>query len=202
MKPQDILSTYDRVGPAWAAHRNRALFEKRWLDRLLAYAPLHGPRRRLLDLGCGGGRPIAAYLIDRGVEVTGLDGAASMVELFTRQNPQARAIHADMRGLDLGEQFDALLAWDSLFHLSPEDQRAMFPTFATHAAPRGALMFTSGHKAGEAVGEVEGEPVYHASLDPEEYRTLLDEAGFEVLAFVPEDPDCDYHTVWLARMRG
>jgi hypothetical protein len=48
-------------------------------------------------------------------------------------------------------------------------------------------------------GTVEGQSVYHASLDPEEYRSLLTENGFDVLDFVPEDPDCNGHTVWLAR---
>jgi hypothetical protein len=51
---------------------------------------------------------------------------------------------ADMRTLSLGRAFEGLLAWDSFFHLCPEDQRRMFPVFRKHAAPRAALMFTSG----------------------------------------------------------
>ncbi len=77
----------------------------------------------------------------------------------------------------------------------------MFATFAGHAASRAVLLFTSGPEAGEPIGDVEGEPVYHASLDPGDYELLLGEAGFEVLAFVPEDPDCAGHSVWLARAR-
>ncbi len=95
-----------------------------------------------------------------------------------------------------------ILAWNSFFHLAPDDQRAMFATFAAHSDPRTVLMFTAGPKAGEPVGEVEGTPVYHASLDPSEYRALLDSHGFQVLAFAPEDPDCNGHTIWLARYRG
>lgn len=37
----------------------------------------------------------------------------------------------------------------------------MFPVFAAHAAPGAVLMFTSGPTAGEAIGEWEGEPLYH-----------------------------------------
>jgi len=62
-----------------------------------------------------------------------------------------------------------------------------------------ALMFTSGPAVGEAIGQWQGEPLYHASLDPAEYRTLLDAHGFRVLHHHPEDPDCGGHTVWLAR---
>ena len=62
-------------------------------------------------------------------------------------------------------------------------------------------MFTSGPAYGEAIGEWRGEPLYHASLDPAEYRALLDENDFEVVAHVAEDPACGHHTIWLARLR-
>ena len=59
----------------------------------------------------------------------------------------------------------------------PDDQRAMFTVFAAHAAPSAALMFTSGHSQGHEVGTLCGEPLYHASLDAIEYRSLLYEHG-------------------------
>jgi SAM-dependent methyltransferase len=197
MRPDDILPTYERVGPAWARRRDRSLFERRWLDRMLAYAP----GRRVLDLGCGSGVPIASYLADRRSRITGVDGAEAMLRLFEANLPEAEAIRADMRRLDLGRRFDAIIAWNSFFHLAPEDQRAMFGVFALHAAPRAVLLFTSAPAAGERIGDVGGEPVYHSSLDPDEYEAALAEAGFEMLAFVPEDPDCGGHSVWLARFR-
>lgn len=195
MRPEDILPTYDRVARGYAASRDRTLFERKWLDRMLN----HAPGRRVLDLGCGPGRPIAAYLADRRCTVTGVDGAPAMIALFRQNLPEARAVRADMRGLDLGEKFDIVLAWNSFFHLSPADQHAMFPVFAAHSAPRAVLMFTSGPEASEPIGQVEGEPVYHASLAPNDYRELLDRHGFSVIDFRPEDPACAGHTIWLAR---
>jgi hypothetical protein len=124
-----------------------------------------------------------------------------MVAIFRERLPGHEAVHADMRGLNLGQRFDGIIAWDSFFHLSPDAQRGMFAVFAAHATPGAALMFTSGPAAGEAWGAVGGEPVYHASLDPEEYRELLVGAGFDVLDYRPDDPECDRHTVWLARFR-
>lgn len=76
----------------------------------------------------------------------------------------------------------------------------MFPLFRNHASNGAALLFTSGPSHGEAVGSFEGEPLYHASLDPAEYRALLHENGFAVVEHVVEDPDCGGHTVWLARL--
>ena len=198
MKPEDILPTYERVGPSWAASRTKVLFERPALDRFWSAMP--GPA--LLDLGCGSGDPLALHLAGRGARVTGVDGAVSLVMLFRRMLPEHEAVHADMRTLSLGRRFDGIVAWDSFFHLCPDDQRGMFATFAAHAAPGAALTFTSGPSESESVGSVEGEPVYHASLSPEEYRDLLGRAGFGVLDYRPEDPECDRHTVWLVRFRG
>jgi len=197
--PADILPTYEREALAFQAKRNKSLFEKSSLDRMLGITPRNQSIRTLLDLGCGPGAPIATYLADRGLAITGVDGAATMVELFGATLPNATALHADMRTLDLGQRFDAILAWNSFFHLGKDDQRAMFPIFAAHAAPNAALMFTSGPSDGEVWGHAVTEQVYHASLDPDEYRELFKTNGFKVLSFRPDDPECNGHSIWLAR---
>lgn len=89
----------------------------------------------MLDIGCGSGLPIARELTSRGFEVTGVDGTPTMLAMFQRNLPTSPAHLCDMRQLDVGQRFEGLLAWDSFFHLSPEDQRAMFARFAAHAAP-------------------------------------------------------------------
>jgi hypothetical protein len=60
-------------------------------------------------------------------------------------------------------------------------------------------MFTSGAAHGEAIGLYRDEPLYHASLAPEEYRTLLQSIGFRVAAHIVEDQNCGGSTVWLAQ---
>ncbi|WP_194095800.1 class I SAM-dependent DNA methyltransferase [Marivivens aquimaris] len=200
--PETTLAVYDRIAGDWDRYRDRRLTERAWLDRMLAAAPRNKGKRTVLDLGCGSGRPIATYLADRGAQITGVDGAPRMTELFTHNLPSATVHTADMRGLDLGRTFSAILAWDSFFHLSPADQRQMFAVFAQHAAPDTILMFTSGPDEGVEMGEVVGEAVYHASLSPEAYRDLLTRHGFEELMFKPEDPDCGGHSVWLAKFTG
>ncbi len=197
-RAEDVLDIYQAGALDFAATRSRTLYERRWLDRALARAP----GRSVLDLGCGFGLPIDSYLIDRRCTVTGVDGAGAMLRLFERALPRAEAIHADMRGLWLDRKFDLILAWNSLYHLSPDDQRAMFETFARHAHERTVLLFTSGPDAGEGVGIVGGRPLYHASLSPQEYRGHFAENGFEEVDFVPEDPDCQGHSIWMARYVG
>lgn len=192
-----IVGLYQRHAAAWDRLRAQgSLFEKAWLDRFLA---LLGPHASILDLGCGAALPIAGYLIAQGHSVTGVDSSPPLLEIARARFPAQEWIVADMRTLALGRRFDGILAWDSFFHLTPEDQTAMFPVFQSHASSRGALLFTSGPEHGSVLGEFEGEPLYHGSLDPEEYRTLLTQTGFHVVAHVVEDRTCGDHTLWLAR---
>lgn len=61
------------------------------------------------------------------------------------------------------------------------------------------LLFNSGPSAGEQIGSYQGEPLYHASLNASEYRALLADNGFDVLAHVVADPTCGNRTIWLAQ---
>lgn len=191
-----ILDLYQRRAHDWDRERGRGLFERPWLDR---FATLLPPGGSVIDIGCGAGEPIARHFIEQGFAVTGIDGAPAMIALCRTRFPGGDFLAADMRSLALGRRFDGILAWDSFFHLRPDDQRAMFAVFARHAAPGAALMFTSGPSRGEVIGTFHGEPLYHASLAPEEYRALLAANGFSVVAHVAEDSACGGHTVWLAR---
>jgi len=191
-----VIGFYRRHANDFNAERSRALFEQGWLDRFATALPAGA---RILDLGCGMGEPIAHYLIERRCRLCGIDSSAEMISLSRARFPDHEWQVADMRDLALGRRFDGVLAWDSFFHLSPDDQRAMFMVFRDHAPPGACLMFTSGPAHGEAIGHLWGEALYHASLSVDEYRELLDAHGFAVMDFAVEDPDCDRHTVWLAR---
>lgn len=191
-----IIDLYERHAAAFDRLRGRALVERAWLDRFRA---LVAPGAPILDIGCGSGEPMAEYLIQCGHPVTGVDSSPSLVGLAEKRFPDHAWMVGDMRALDLGRRFAGLVAWDSFFHLSHADQRAMFPRFAAHALPGAALLFTSGTSHGEAMGTFEGEPLYHASLAPEDYRRLLADNGFHVVRHIAEDAACDWHTVWLAQ---
>lgn len=195
----EVVHIYEANAAAFDRDRGRDLMERKYLDALLA--PLAPEPRSVLDIGCGTGEPIARYLIDKGCRLTGIDAATAMTALCAGRFPDMTWITADMRTLDLGQLFDAIVAWDSFFHLTCEAQRGMFPIFRDHIAPRGLLLFTSGPAHGEALGELYGERLYHASLAAEEYRQLLTANGFEVRIHAVEDPDCGGHTVWLAQSR-
>jgi cyclopropane fatty-acyl-phospholipid synthase-like methyltransferase len=200
VESENIVALYERHAEAWVQARllECTLYEKPWLDRFCALLPSGGS---VLDCGCGAGEPIARYLSQCGYAVMGVDSSIAMVRMFQARLPRQRATVSDMRMLRIPENFHGILAWDSFFHLNPSDQRKMFSIFRLHAAPGAALMFTSGPSHGEVVGELEGEPLYHASLDASEYQRLLEEQGFAVVDHQTEDPSCFGRTVWLAQLQ-
>lgn len=191
-----IIGLYERHAGAFDRLRDKTLVEKRWLDQFAALLP---PGATVLDIGCGSGDPIAADLIGRGLALTGVDSSETLVGLCRSRFPAEEWHVADMRQLSLGRRFAGLIAWNSLFHLTMEEQRRMFQRFSEHAAADAALMFTSGPGEGLALGTFEGEPLFHASLSPDAYRRLLADHGFHVVRHCVEDPQCGGATVWLAR---
>ncbi len=190
------LDIYARQAQGWDARRHRIFFERPWLDRLLGPDP---GGLSVLDLGCGAGDPISGYLIEQGCRLTGVDGAAPMLDLAAKRYPQASWILADMRDYQPDQRFDRILSWDGSFHLNQDEQRELLAKLPDWLQPGGALLLTIGHEAGEITGVVEGETVYHASLDPEEYCARLEASGLKVEVLVLQDPAIDFHSLILAR---
>lgn len=195
----EVIDLYSRRAADWDADRRKSLFERPWLEAFLAHIPQDGT---VLDLGCGSGEPIAAWLIAQGRRLTGVDASPGLVDLCRTRFPDHDWIVADMRRLDLGQVFDGVIAWHSAIHLTPDDHERMFEIYARHVSPGGVLMFTSGSDRGETVGEWRGEALYHGSLSLADWRTGLRGAGFEILRHAVDDVDCGGATVWLARRVG
>jgi SAM-dependent methyltransferase len=195
----EVHELYQRVARDYDRDRSRSLMEARYLGDVLSR--LDG-RTRILDLGCGGAEPIARFFIDNGCQLTGVDAAPAMIALCRARFPAVTWLVQDMRTLALNQRFDAIVAWDSFFHLGADDQRGMFPIFEQHIAPQGLLLFTTGPRAGVAIGDLYGHALFHASLDAEEYEQLLTRHGFAVVLHRVEDPDCGRHTVWLAQQQA
>lgn len=192
-----IVGLYQDKAAAWIEDRGVALHsgeggsdEAFWLDRFVEGMPVEAS---LLDVGCGSGWPIGAVLLERGFRVAGVDASQALIAHARETLPTGEWAVADMRRALPDGPFDGVLAWHSLFHLTPEDQRGVLPRLARCLVEGGRLMFTSGPVHGEVIGEWRGEPLYHGSLDPGAYRALLAEAGLIV------DADGAETGVWLAR---
>jgi 2-polyprenyl-3-methyl-5-hydroxy-6-metoxy-1,4-benzoquinol methylase len=192
----NVSETYNRIATWFAANRDQALSERKYLDKLINLA---GRNADVLDLGCGTGLPIMNYLLEKGMNVIGVDASEAMLNIARKNLPDAVLLHEDMRSLVLDRKFDVIIAWHSFFHLPSADQPAMFEVFEQHLQPGGLLVFTSGKEEGESWGMNGGENLFHASLHTAQYRELLGMHHFQVLEYNPDDAECGYATVWLAQ---
>lgn len=193
---KNVFEAYNIIADWFAENRYQGLTEKAYLDRLIE---ITGKGASVLDLGCGTGMPMMSYLSDQGIHVTGVDGSHRILDIAKNNLPSADFVLADMRELSLNRKFDAIIAWHSFFHLPAEDQPSMFDVFKSHLNTNGVLLFTSGKERGEAWGMNGGTNLFHASLDRDQYRSLLEAHGFRVLEYREDDPECGA-TVWMAQL--
>tara|TARA_Y100000588_G_C14268646_1_gene931204 strand:+ start:3500 stop:4108 length:609 start_codon:yes stop_codon:yes gene_type:complete len=192
-----VYQVYDEIFEWIDSHRNKELkMEKFYLNFIQKYTQ---PEANILDVGCGTGEPIARFLLEKGYKLTGVDASKKMIEVCKKRFPDGKWLLADMRTLDLQEQFDAVIAWHSFFHLPHDDQRVTLKLLATFVSQKGLLIFTTGPEYGEVWSDNGGHDLYHASLSSEEYEQILTDNDFKVLTHKIRDPECGDATVWVAQ---
>lgn len=123
--PETLPSQYDDF--AWFYHKYWGSGPLSFVSRalpvlerlLLALVPRGG---RILDLCCGTGQ-LAGELIQRGYQVTGVDGSAEMLKFARHTSPDAEFVQADVRTFALPSLYDgAVCLFDSLNHVMRLDE--------------------------------------------------------------------------------
>lgn len=173
---------YDQIAASWDAMRHTFFrHERDYLDRILEVSP---PGSRILDLGCGTGRPMAEHVLAlaRGHQIVGVDGSRALLAKARERLPQATWIESRVEAFVPTGEFAAAIAWDVLFHLPRELHEGILRRLAGCLRPHGRLMLTSGGSAHPPFTDVMfGHEFYYDSLPPDELRALLPRLGFTIL---------------------
>ena len=179
--------SYDAIASQWQQARLIiSAREQRYLDALMIDLT---PGETVLDLGCGTGRPMAAWFIDQGLHVTGIDQSAEMLALARLAFPQARWLRHSLPELQLAEKFNAIVLWDALFHLPRSHHRLLLERSYNHLLPGGKLMLTSGGSADAAFTDTMFEHrFFYDSLAPDTLQSVLEEIGFHIEVMEVIDP--------------
>ena len=189
------MNPYDSVAREFDTAR-AAFKEKRYLDRLIEGLPRGS---RILDLGCGSGQPITQYLDANGFLVTAVDSSREMLRLARTRVPSAQFIRADIEELALERSYDAVVAWDSLFHIKRERQVAVFERCYALLRTAGGFLLSLGGLAWEGTEEMFGQRFFYSGYAPETSVAMLEAVGFRVAFWEVDDPSSRGHIAVLAR---
>jgi cyclopropane fatty-acyl-phospholipid synthase-like methyltransferase len=195
-----LPNPYDKIAARFVEAR------KPWLEQRYLPALIDGlaPGERVLDLGCGAGRPIAEYLAATRLQVVGVDSSIEMLRLARRNVPGAHLVLADMTEVEVADgSVAAIVAWDSLFHVDRRQHRDMYGKFARWLRPGGRVLFTSGGTGNEGfTSSMFGEEFFYSSYPPDQVAAYLDEAGLVILRRELDEPRDKGHVSFLAEKRS
>ena len=138
----------------------------------------------VLDLGCGTGTPIAREIAVRGHHIVGVDGSAAMLALAQESLPGHRWIHSLMENVEFEESFDAVICWDSLFHLPRTSYAQILGKIHRWLLRGGRMMVSSGGMVESGEGFVDtmfGHEFFYDSLPPAQMVSVMEELGFEII---------------------
>ncbi|ORY10153.1 S-adenosyl-L-methionine-dependent methyltransferase [Clohesyomyces aquaticus] len=185
-----------------------------FLSLTLSHLP---PSSKILDAGCGTGKPVASTLSAAGHSVLGIDISPSMVDRSREAAPDAQFQVADMRTFapegDGEGNFDAVFNILSLFILSREEMENMAKKWASWIKKDGLLFICTiaaedlEHPDGDErqgvtdpdglcvrdIGvQFMGRTVHVTLFTREGWRVLLEGNGFEIVeastqTFVPPE---------------
>lgn len=188
---------YDHIAADFAKMRTVFYKEQKYLDELMTYLQ---PKAHILDVGCGSGHPIASYFIEKGFQVTGIDGSKKLLKIAKEKNPLMEVIYGDVRTIQLIQQYDAIVEWWCLFHVPTSFHETMIVQFSRWIKKDGIVEFTTGDRAYEDTSsDMLNQPLSFYSLDPIVYEQYLQKYGFKILLRESDQPG---HLVWIVQYQG
>jgi cyclopropane fatty-acyl-phospholipid synthase-like methyltransferase len=140
-------------------------------------------RATVLDVGCGAGVPVAKVLA-RNYWVTGVDISAEQVRRARRNVPSGAFLVSDIMGVDFPPaSFDAVVSFYTIFHLPRAEHPELFHRIRRWLKPGGHFLGTLSAQAEENTLDDDffGTQMYWSNFGLDEYRAILEKAGFELL---------------------
>jgi cyclopropane fatty-acyl-phospholipid synthase-like methyltransferase len=157
------------------------------------------PGAKVLDVGCGAGKPIDEYLVKQGIKVTGIDISEAQIELAKKNVPEAAYEVKDMSQLRANEfEVDAVVSFYALFHIPREEHGQIIKKFHSFLKKGGYLLITLGVNNWEGCEEFCGVTMYWSHYGKEQNLELVKESGFKILRAEVDTSGGEEHLVVFA----
>ena len=175
--------SYNQIVAEWSAFRNRCPVNS-CVRELCERLPI---KSRVLDVGCGTGHPIDVYLNDNGFSVVGIDISENMIHEAQKLHLSHAAFEvADYLEFHSAEKFDAIIAFDSIWHIEEARQEQIYRKASSLLNNNGYFLFTHGKKRGTVRGNMYAHEFVYSSLDQDEVKRLLLENGFRIIMWAED----------------
>lgn len=169
--------SYDKICEQWHDYRRKSKINTCIVD----FAKRIKPGGKILDIGCGTGYPIGQYFSDHGFSVTGIDVSKKMLEKAVSLHlPNARFILKGLLEFVPSEQYDGVVAFDSLWYIAKNRQTEIYGLVGSWMKKGAYFLFTHGKTDGEISGEMYGQPFHYSALCVNEVHALLLKNGFRI----------------------
>lgn len=197
-----VRKGYDKIAMRYMEARNQFI-NNRYLERL---DRLLKPGSMILDLGCGAGRPIDRFFINRGHKVIGVDFSQKQIKLAKRNVPQAKYVVKDITDLQKEEyQVDAVVSFYTIIHILRDTHEGLFEKISSFLPKGGLTLVTMGSSEWEGIDDFpgfDGLKLYFSHYGPEKNREIIEKTGFEVILDEIDTSGGGRHQVILARRTG
>jgi SAM-dependent methyltransferase len=179
--PYTAPALFDSLGPAYEEAYSDNPEQTASIEWLLA--ELAKPAR-ILDVGCGTGRPVCATLSEAGHSVLGIDVSRVMISAARERAPKAKFQQVDHREFESRPNvYDAITVYFSLIlDLTQEEIRDSLRKFYDWLKPGGLFVFATVPIAGNQL-EMKwmGRPIVVSGFAAEDVVAAVKEAGFKVV---------------------
>lgn len=174
-----VEESYDKMGETYHNHRDNNKFR----DELEQFSDLLPSSGRVLDAGCGVGRPTAEFLVKKGFEVTGVDISKRMVDLARANVPEATFHQKNILMLDFPDQsFDGIICVYTLWHIPRTHHPEIIQNFHRMLSNDGILVLNTGVYESEGMSRFFGEPMLWSTNEPKKTLAVVKDLGFEILS--------------------
>lgn len=186
-----MKANYDSISEEWCKARKQ--LPPRDNDLFNYFMTILPDRGTILDMGCGSGIPITAQFAEAGFSVHGIDRSEKLLNKAKNNVPTASFEKAEIEEYQIIEKYNAVILWDSLFHIPREKHSAILKSIF-RSIPQGGLLILSSGGSKENLPPFTdfmfGTEFFYDSFTPEQLLGRLKEIGFSIDKYVVlNEPD-------------
>jgi cyclopropane fatty-acyl-phospholipid synthase-like methyltransferase len=195
---ETIRASYNRIADSYVGQRDQ-FASVPYLERFAGNLPAGGT---VLDVGCGGGLPVDAFLSEQGLRVHGLDLSERMIALARKNVPDASFEVGNMLDLCDGQfSVDGVVSFYAIFHTPRTHHQDVLTRLASFLPTGGVLLITMGAADWEGTEDFHGEAMHWSHFGAERNAQLVESAGFEIVRDEIDHSGDEAHQVILALRR-